>query len=372
MKPVRVGVVGCGMIAQLMHLPYLKELKNKFEVVAVCDVAHEIAENVASRFGVISTFTKLDDLLTQDIDAVLVLTKDHFAPILASLNAKKHVFTEKPMAYTLDEVQQLVDAAEHNNVKLMVGYMKRYDSGVCLGLEEISRIETPRLARMNMVVGPNYGNWIIPELQQIIRPEVAPLAVEDPRIDRVRAQLETDDPSTLEAYMDMFGVWSHDLNVFRAAYPDAPESIATQISADGHFVTTCLQYANGMQCVFTGGATSLYRFEEDLTVWGDDRKVSIEYTNPFLRHSSAVVNVDRNENNCSSRSGRPVTTSTSVTGSHDEAFKVQLEHFYDCIMTPDLQPRTSGQQALDDTRLMIDIIRAYKPSSRRQNAYALG
>ena len=258
---IRVGVVGCGMIAQLVHLPHLLALADRFEVVAICDQRPHIAETVAKQFHVPQVYATVEDMLDQtpELDAVVVLTLDHIGPVLAALERGKHVFTEKPLGYTLAEVEHVAATAERTGAKVMVGYMKRYDSGVQRALAEIAQIERPVMARIHLVVGPDYGNWIIPELASITRPAAAGEAVaEDARRPRVAKEFGVAAPEILEAYMDMFGVWSHDINLYRAAFPAAPVSVKAHCSPDGTAMTATLQYPDGFQCVFSGASTSVH------------------------------------------------------------------------------------------------------------------
>ncbi|MFI1966372.1 Gfo/Idh/MocA family protein [Streptomyces pathocidini] len=363
MPRIRVGVLGCGMIAQLMHLPYLAELEDRFEIAALCDQDKALAQRVAARYRVPRVHESFETLLdaVPSLDAVLVLNKDHFGPALMALDRGIHTFTEKPLCYTLAEAERLVGASERTGAKLMVGYMKRHDSGVQRGLAEIRRTSAPRMARVHVVVGPDYGNWIIPELQRIERPTGAGTAASsdaDGRLPKVRAEFGAASPALLAAYMDMFGVWSHDINVFRAAFPAAPTSVKAHVSDDGSTLTALLHYADGLQCVFQGGTTSAHLFEENLTVWGADRTVELDLSNPFLRHVPATVRIREDEGTPSPGQARPPTVERTVRGSHHEAFKAQLCHFHACVTTPALRPITTGREALEDTRLMLGILRA--------------
>ncbi len=77
MEPLRVGVGGCGQIAQIMHLPFLTELP-QFRVTAVCDASPRLVETVGERFGVPARFTDFTDLVNRDdVDAVAILTMEH-------------------------------------------------------------------------------------------------------------------------------------------------------------------------------------------------------------------------------------------------------------------------------------------------------
>lgn len=360
MVRVRVGVVGCGMIAQLVHLPQLMALRNRFEVVAVCDRFLDLAEAVAERFHVPWVYASVEDMLASatELDAVVVLTLDHLGPVLAGLERGKHVFTEKPLGYTIAEIERVAATAARIGAKLMVGYMKRYDSGVQRGLGEIARISRPIMARIHLVVGPDYGNWIIPELAGILRSTDSAPAPPDVRRDRVRREFGAAPPEIIEGYMDMFGVWSHDIDLYRAAFPAAPASIKAHCSPDGTMVTATMQYADGFQCVFQGAATSVHRFEESLTVWGSDRIVTLEVSNPFLQNAPATVRVYRDEASDDAAGPRAAAREEVITGSYEEAFRSQLVHFHRCVTEPDMQPLTDVRESLMDTRLMIDIMRA--------------
>lgn len=363
-RRAEVGVVGCGMIAQLMHLPYLAELRDRFTTVAVCDRQDALARRVAARFGVPDVYGTCEEMLAAHpgLDAVLVLDKDHFQVARTALEHGKHTFTEKPLCYTLAEAQQLTELSRSTGAKLMVGYMKRYDSGVRRGLEEIARIGRPLMARAHLVVGPDHGNWIVPQLTVLEQPaQPVDTSDADGRLPKALLELGAAHEALLPAYMEMFGVWSHDINLLRAAFPGPPVSIKAHASPDGGIFSALLQYEGGLQAVFQGGSTSVRRFEEGITVWGADRTVAMEISNPFLRHAPSTVRITRNDTQEPGPPGPAVPPGTVdeqvITGDHDEAFRAQLCHFHECVTT-DTQPVTGAEETLADIRLMVDMIKA--------------
>ena len=128
-SPIRVGVIGCGVIAQVMHLPHLSQ-SEVFELTAVCDIAAPVADGCAARFGAGEVFTDWRDMLESELDAVMVLTSG--TPRAdrdrgGRGRGRLHVFVEKPMALSPADCQAMIDAAEKAGVCLMVGTMKRYD-----------------------------------------------------------------------------------------------------------------------------------------------------------------------------------------------------------------------------------------------------
>ncbi|HEU4764176.1 MAG TPA: Gfo/Idh/MocA family oxidoreductase, partial [Candidatus Eisenbacteria bacterium] len=96
-RPLRIGVIGAGLVTQINHLPALKKRRDA-EVVAVCDDDGEKARMVARHFGIARTLTDYETLLRSDeVEAVIVATPNHLhAPmVLAAMGYGKHVLCEK-------------------------------------------------------------------------------------------------------------------------------------------------------------------------------------------------------------------------------------------------------------------------------------
>ncbi|SFE03995.1 Predicted dehydrogenase [Bacillus sp. OV194] len=124
---IKVGVIGCGSIAQHRHLP---EYKNNSQTIiaAVCDINHERADHIAKEYGAIAYYSYEDLLNDPEIEAVSVCTPNYLhAPIsVAALNSGKHVLCEKPMATSLEEAEQMILASEKNGKKLMIAHNQRF------------------------------------------------------------------------------------------------------------------------------------------------------------------------------------------------------------------------------------------------------
>jgi len=122
-KRVRVGIVGCGVVATRDILPNLvrSEVAQKVDLVAVCDVVTDRAEETAQTFGAAECYAGHEAMLAQsDIDAVLVVTPIpyHFPVALAAAEAGKHVYVQKSMTTTLEEANRLLNAVRAAGVTL--------------------------------------------------------------------------------------------------------------------------------------------------------------------------------------------------------------------------------------------------------------
>ncbi|MGG1515325.1 Gfo/Idh/MocA family oxidoreductase [Paenibacillus oryzisoli] len=129
-RKYRIGIIGCGGIANGKHLPSLAKLNN-VELVAFCDIVPERAETAAAKYGAEGAVVCEDyrDVLKDaSIDIVHVLTPNisHAEISIAALEAGKHVMCEKPMAKTAAEAQAMVEAAKRTGKKLTVGYNNRF------------------------------------------------------------------------------------------------------------------------------------------------------------------------------------------------------------------------------------------------------
>src|ERR671924_1937734 len=110
---LRVGVAGCGAVAQIMHLPHLREMDDLFELVALADVSPEVLELVGEHYRVEprQRHRSLSELLAAPIDAVLILTPgSHGRACVEAASAGKHVFVEKPLAFTVRELDEVATA----------------------------------------------------------------------------------------------------------------------------------------------------------------------------------------------------------------------------------------------------------------------
>jgi predicted dehydrogenase len=129
-QKLRVGIIGCGGIANGKHLPSLAKL-NQVQIVAFCDVIEERAREAAVKYGSgdAAVYVDFHELLEdQTIDVVHVCTPNdsHAEITVAALEADKHVMCEKPMAKTAADARKMVEAAKRTGKKLTIGYQNRF------------------------------------------------------------------------------------------------------------------------------------------------------------------------------------------------------------------------------------------------------
>lgn len=122
-KKARIGVIGAGWWAARVHLPNIASHPHA-DLVGICDADIDRAKKAQELFGAKMATSSYDELLGQDLDAVLVATPHnaHFAPAKAALDAGADVLIEKPMTLDPTEAWELVRLAKSKNRNLHMGY----------------------------------------------------------------------------------------------------------------------------------------------------------------------------------------------------------------------------------------------------------
>lgn len=130
MAQIKIGIIGCGGIANGKHFPSLKKVPEA-AIVAFCDLVKERAEKAAAEYGTkdAKVYTDYKEMLSKEkFDVVHVLTpnRTHSEISIAAMKAGCHVMCEKPMAYNAAEALKMVECAKETGKKLTIGYQSRY------------------------------------------------------------------------------------------------------------------------------------------------------------------------------------------------------------------------------------------------------
>lgn len=127
MRQVGIGVIGLGVMGSLFARLALQLPDSR--LIGVADVDSERALKQGEQLGV-PAYTDYTELLRQDgLEAVVIATPDalHRGPAIAAAQAGKHILIEKPLATTVGDGQQIMDACQSAGVTLMVGHVLRFD-----------------------------------------------------------------------------------------------------------------------------------------------------------------------------------------------------------------------------------------------------
>ena len=148
---LKIGVAGAGHLGKI-HIKILKELSSIYELVGFYDPDETLTKEVEAAFGVTS-FETVQSLIDKvDCLAVITATLSHFEVAKIAIQARKHVFIEKPLTETIDEAKKLQKLVQEADVIAQVGHVERFNPGFIAARNYIGHpmfIETHRLAQFN-------------------------------------------------------------------------------------------------------------------------------------------------------------------------------------------------------------------------------
>jgi predicted dehydrogenase len=349
--PLRIGVVGLGRISQLMHLPNLRDMPDRFELAGVCDISPGLARLMAGRYGAPLATSDHRELLAAGLDALLVAVPIPAEEIvLDALDSGVHVLVEKPMAWTPAQARRLLAAAETARRVLMVGYMKRHDPAYDVAARLVREMGPVRAGHARCVLGPN--DLYLRDLLTVATPDDA-----DP--DAVRAGRDLAErryheaigdvaPELLAAYRRLLFLASHDLSLLSGLLGPAQEVSSASVWDGGRWLAATLRYG-AASVTYTTGSVGFRHFEEVVELYADEQTVSLSFPTPFLKHAPTMV-LRRHADGAR-------TVEEHSVASYEEAFVRELEHFHDCVTTG-RQPEPPAAEAAGHVDLMVAIVRA--------------
>jgi predicted dehydrogenase len=351
---VRIGVVGCGLIAQVMHLHYLNELSDRFELAAVCDISPGLAAGCAERFGVHRAHADWESLLEDKLDAVLILTSGDHAPIARSaVRAGLHVFVEKPMALSSQGAEEVARTAQGAGVHVMVGMMKRYDPAYERLSVLLPNVDDVRLVRVTTLESP-------------LEPYVAhyPMLRGGGPPDALIAELRQGEEKEMDLALgdaDELTRWCyrwilldnlvHELNVLRGLLGEPTEIRSADLSR--RCASVCLRFGE-VDCHLSWvDLPGIARYKQEFAFYAPDERLTLELPSPFLRSMPSRLIIE------GGRAGASDSFRQEEIVSYEEAFKRELVEFADCVTTG-RAPRTPGTDGVADLRLCEAIARAHQ------------
>ncbi len=212
-SPLKIGFCGVGMMGQCAHLRNYATLK-ECDVVALAEPRAKTAQLVAAHYGIPSVYADFSEMLAAEkLDAVVASQPfDRHGVLVPELRkAGVPVFTEKPIASTVEAGERIVAADAANDGFLMVGYHKRSDPAIMWAVKQIRRLqESAELGRLTYVrVLMPAGDWVERGFDTVINGGDEPLKLE---MDPPAADMDED---TFGHYTGFVNYYIHQVNLAR-------------------------------------------------------------------------------------------------------------------------------------------------------------
>ncbi len=357
---MKVGVIGLGKVAQIVHLPILEDLSDRYKICALCDVSPSLLGFIGERYGAARLYTDASDLIEQEaLDAVFVLNSDeyHTDCVVAAAKMGRHVFVEKPLCLTHAEVDDIVRAEHESGVRVMVGYMRRFAPAFALAAEEVKELGKINYVRIRDIIGR--PSLITPEPSVVRHFDDVPEAVVRDRAERAKRLVKEaigEAPEDLgSAYRLLCGLSSHDISAMRELIGVPNRVVAAAQWNGGKFISAIFEY-EGYYAGFETGVDGQRRFDAHIEVYGEAKSLKVQYDTPYVRHLPTTLNV-------SETVGR-THKETLIRPAFKDSYVYELLHFYD-VVTKGAHPKTTPEDFKADLDIFGMIMDALKHEGRQ-------
>ena len=307
-KPLRIGVVGVGFWGT-NHVRVLSELPNA-KVEAVCDVNEERARLVAAKYGVPSWYRSLDEILSKtEIEALTVCTPSmsHAEVAVKALETGLHVFVEKPLASTVEECIEIIDASKSNKRHVMTGFIERFNPAVGKAVELLNAGE---IGDVIMSHGRRIGWW----------PE---------RIGDVGVVKDTA---------------IHDIDLTRYMFGEDPQHVYARGGKQRHkledHVQAILSFSGGLKTAFIEANWLTPRKKRELQITGSEGVLSIQFLTQQVSLEKADMVIE------------PIIK-------WQEPLKLELTHFVESVIAGE-KPMVDAVDGLKAVAIAEAILRSMK------------
>jgi myo-inositol 2-dehydrogenase/D-chiro-inositol 1-dehydrogenase len=360
--PIRIGLLGLGAVAQAVHLPLLARRPELYTIAAVCDLSADVTATVGTRFAVPEAgwFSSLDEMLDRgELDAVMILSRgSHAKAVLAAWERGVTVFCEKPLAFTIEEVDELIaKQPDLGHPAILLGYMKQYDPAVLEAASILDDIDDIRSIEATVLHPTGASQLAFAHVQGPSTPlsdeQVAEMDAEDRRL--WTAAVGDAGDAVWRAYRgSLVSSLAHDLSIMRS-FDSAPatvdhadiwrQSSAHAVRDVGRDRKSFGEHPPSISAVGTlaaGGRYSLgWHYLPDFPAYRETVKVvhgrgtiELVFPSPYLMHAPTELIVTTLAGDAERR-----VSQRSIT----EAFETQLEAFH--AMIRDGVPPKSGLEA---------------------------
>lgn len=351
---MKFAVIGCGTVAQTMHIPNVVEHPH-LDLFALLDPDADRRNELGDRYNVGHRHPDVESLLEatgDQLDGAIVCTPMHIhsRTTVPLMEADIPVLLEKPLAMTMEDADELVEAAARTDAVTMVAYMKRYSPAYQRAKSVLDELGSVDLVT-TFDTDPNFSE-MLSEVYDLVPANLPEAFVEESQADR-RAKAQTaidiDDPQLIDAYDFHLEHVCHDINALRGLFGKVERIDFADFFADGRYGTAILTYQNDIRCVLESGVGDRKWFEEYIRIDTRDGMIRLEFDNPLIRNDTPRLRI---------KQGLSELDETILTPSFRESFKLELDHFVDCLQDK-AAVRTTFEEARDDLELIINLFRTH-------------
>ncbi|ALR78125.1 hypothetical protein AO703_18140 [[Enterobacter] lignolyticus] len=361
--------MGAGLIAQLEHIPNILHLNDLYELVGIADASASVRNFFKNRQ--LPVYETPHQLLNQaEPDAVFVCSPDcyHADMIIDALKAGCHVFTEKPICYTLEDVARIKHARDASGKILQVGYMKRFDPAY-LQLRDMLPTDGSTLRMVSVEVSDPDSMPYREHQGELAFANDIPQAQRDEFRTRQHQQVAhalngQPDENSFRGFTGAYcSSLVHDVNLVHGLLKKMNvatvgiESATFFANGDGGQATVRLDKQTSLWQMMHLTLPKVAEYHERVTLYFDEAIYHLEFPSPWLNHFPTRLRVLTSNGHHFQK--------TEHRASYKEAFVEEIKYFWETIVN-NSTPLNTLEDAERDTKLLVAMGRTALTNEIRQ------
>ncbi|KAH7134449.1 hypothetical protein EDB81DRAFT_694855 [Dactylonectria macrodidyma] len=357
---LRVGIIGCGEISQVAHIPNINFLAHRFRTTYLCDISEQSLQHCAQRVlgGTPKITTNAEELCSSsDVDVVIIANADayHVGHGILALKHDKYCLIEKPASICFRDIDRLIEAEKSSKGKVFVGTMRRYATAFLDAVQEVGGMRNITYARVRDIIGPNSIN--------VDQSGTFPRKFNDfPETDsQDRVSREEDiynqalgnefgvvvNPQSIRMLRVLGALGTHDLSAMREII-GMPQAVAGAILRLPGIFSVLFQY-DGFPVTYESGLSGVPEFDAHIEVYSPEKIVRVEFDTPYVKGLPVTVTVREKLGDGFQEK--------KIRKTYEDAYTLEMLELYDCVIQGKT-PKSSAEDARKDIELFEMIMKA--------------
>ncbi|KAH8675206.1 hypothetical protein BGZ61DRAFT_361110 [Ilyonectria robusta] len=357
---LRVGIVGCGEISQVAHIPNINFMWHRFRTTYLCDISEQSLRHCSHKVlgGTPKTTARAEELCSSpEVDVVIIANADayHVDHGILALKNDKYCLIEKPASICFRDIDRLIEAEKTSKGKVFVGTMRRYSTAFLDAVQEVGGMNKIIYARVRDIIGPNS----IPVAQSGTFPEKFNDFSEADTQDRLSKQEEIFNqalgkefdvevtPETKRMLRVLGALGTHDLSAMREII-GMPQSVSGAVLKLPGIFSVLFQY-DGFPVIYESGLIAVPEFDAQIEVFSSEKIVRVQFDTPYIKGLPHTVTIrEKIGDGFQER---------KIRKTFQDAYTLEMLDFYDCAVNGSI-PKSSAEDARKDIELFEMIMKA--------------
>ncbi|KAG4255230.1 hypothetical protein FPRO04_03763 [Fusarium proliferatum] len=340
---LRVGIIGCGEISQVAHIPNINFLSHKFQTTYLCDISKQALAHCTTRVqgGTPKTTTNAEELCSSpDVDVVLIANADayHVEHGILALKNYKYCLIEKPAATCFRDIDRLIEAEKTSKGKVFVGTMRRYATAFIDAVAEVGGMQKIQYARVRDIIGPN-STFVE---QNGTFPQKFNDFTEEDGQDRSRREADIFEQALVK------DLGTHDLSAMREIL-GMPKSVAGAVLTLPGIFSVLFQY-DDFPVTYESGLSGVPQFDAHIEVYSANKIVRVNFDSPYVKGLPVIMTIRE-------KIGDGGFQERIIRKTYEDPYTLEMLDLYDCVVGGKV-PKTSAADARKDVELFEMILRA--------------